>query len=252
VLQLDSAGKSSRTAWYFNGNFPWLGMLFCAPVIGLWYWCTDQYIVQRALGAPNQATARRGSIFAAFLKLSPVYLFIVPGLICYALAKSGKAPGLGAHDRIQMARLIPAVSNGAFPMMVKYLLPAGHSRHCGGRIALRPDGLARGRVQRLLHAVHRRSVSEVAPEIVAASARAYGPHRHHRHGVDRPGLDSGDQERQAASTTYLQSVQGYLAPPILWCFSWCLFQTDERPKARLWAMIVGFAWAYRAWRSTLP
>ena len=51
--------------WYFNGNYPWLGMLFCAPIIGLWYWCTDQYIVQRALGAENETEARRGSIFAA-------------------------------------------------------------------------------------------------------------------------------------------------------------------------------------------
>ncbi len=66
-------------------------MAICAPVIGLWYWCTDQYIVQRALGAPDEKTARRGSIFAAFLKLFPVYLFIIPGLICFALRdKSGK------------------------------------------------------------------------------------------------------------------------------------------------------------------
>jgi SSS family solute:Na+ symporter len=82
VLERDVAGQVSRMAWYFNGNYPWLGMLFCAPIIGLWYWCTDQYIVQRALGAPNQTVARRGSIFAAFLKLFPVYLFLIPGLIC--------------------------------------------------------------------------------------------------------------------------------------------------------------------------
>ena len=86
--------EPTRMAWYFNNNFPWLGMAICAPVIGLWYWCTDQYIVQRALGAPNEKTARRGSIFAAFLKLFPVYLFIVPGLICFALAASGKVPAL--------------------------------------------------------------------------------------------------------------------------------------------------------------
>ena len=87
-------GSIVKQAWYFNGHYPWLGMLFCAPVIGLWYWCTDQYIVQRALGAPNETVARRGSIFAAFLKLFPVYLFIIPGLICFALAKSGKVPEL--------------------------------------------------------------------------------------------------------------------------------------------------------------
>ena len=54
--------EAGTMAWYFNDNYPWLGMLFCAPIIGLWYWCTDQYIVQRALGAPNEKEARRGSI----------------------------------------------------------------------------------------------------------------------------------------------------------------------------------------------
>jgi len=83
ILVGSSAGEKRRgqvikEAWYFNSNFPWLGMAICAPVIGLWYWCTDQYIVQRALGAPNEQIARRGSIFAAFLKLFPVYLFIIP------------------------------------------------------------------------------------------------------------------------------------------------------------------------------
>ncbi|MGA2254036.1 MAG: sodium/solute symporter, partial [Thermoguttaceae bacterium] len=86
--------EPGRMAWYFNGYFPWLGMLFCAPMGGLWYWCTDQYIVQRALGAANQQTARRGSICAGILKLLPIYLFIVPGLVCFALAKSGKVPEL--------------------------------------------------------------------------------------------------------------------------------------------------------------
>ena len=94
VIEKNAAGDLVKQAWYFNGAFPWLGMAICAPVIGLWYWCTDQYIVQRALGAPNEQVARRGSIFAAVLKLFPVYLFIIPGLICFALAKSGKVPAL--------------------------------------------------------------------------------------------------------------------------------------------------------------
>src|SRR5258708_6521544 len=94
VIERAADGQLVKQAWYFNGDFPWLGMAICAPVIGLWYWCTDQYIVQRALGAPNEQVARRGSVFAAVLKLFPVYLFIIPGLICFALAKSGKVPGL--------------------------------------------------------------------------------------------------------------------------------------------------------------
>ena len=73
VLIKDAAGNVTKEAWYFNDHFPWLGMAICAPVIGLWYFCTDQYIIQRALGAPNEKVARQGSIFAAILKLFPVY-----------------------------------------------------------------------------------------------------------------------------------------------------------------------------------
>ncbi len=124
VLQTDAAGNVVKEAWYFNGYFPWLGMLFCAPIIGLWYWCTDQYIVQRALGAPNEAVARRGGIFASFLKLFPVYLFIIPGLICYALAKSGKIPELSMIVGPD-GKAIPSAAQGAFPLMVQYLLPPG-------------------------------------------------------------------------------------------------------------------------------
>ena len=85
VRELNAAGQTIRQAWYFNDNYPWLGMLFCAPIVGLWYWCTDQYIVQRVLGAPDERGARRGSICAAFLKLLPVFIFIIPGMICFAL-----------------------------------------------------------------------------------------------------------------------------------------------------------------------
>ena len=124
VLEKNATGQVVRQAWYFNGYYPWLGMLFCAPIIGLWYWCTDQYIVQRALGAPNEQTARRGSIFAGFLKLFPPYLFIIPGMICFALAKSGKIPEFAAMVTPD-GRSVPHAAQAAFPMMVKYLLPAG-------------------------------------------------------------------------------------------------------------------------------
>src|SRR4030042_5360650 len=116
VLLKDAAGQVVKQAWYFNGYYPWLGMLFCAPIIGLWYWCTDQYIVQRALGAPNEQVARRGSIFAAFLKLFPVYLFIIPGLICFALAKSGKVPELAmVYD--PATGQATAQAQAAFPLL---------------------------------------------------------------------------------------------------------------------------------------
>jgi SSS family solute:Na+ symporter len=120
--------EPTRIAWYFNTNYPWLGMLFCAPIIGLWYWTTDQYIVQRALGARDEREARRGSIFAAFLKLLPVFIFIIPGMIALALAKTGRAPGL-AEMVGPDGRVVPGVAQAAFPLMVMQVLPAGVRTH---------------------------------------------------------------------------------------------------------------------------
>jgi len=116
--------EAGRMAWYFNGAYPWVGMLFCAPIIGLWYWCTDQYIVQRTLGAPNETEARRGSIFAAFLKLLPVFIFIIPGMICFALAKSGRVAEL-AYLLDENGQPIAEHCQAAFPLLVRHILPVG-------------------------------------------------------------------------------------------------------------------------------
>ena len=115
---------ATRMAWYFNQNYPWPGMLFCAPIIGLWYWCTDQYIVQRMLGAPNEREARRGTIFAAFLKLLPVFIFIIPGMIALALARSGRVTGLAPLVDAS-GSVIPAAAQSAYPLLVQHVMPSG-------------------------------------------------------------------------------------------------------------------------------
>ncbi|MDZ7717733.1 MAG: sodium:solute symporter [Balneolaceae bacterium] len=112
-------------AWYFNDQYPWLGMLFAAPIVGLWYWTTDQYIVQRALGAPNEEQARRGSIFAAFLKLFPVFIFIIPGIIAFALAKSGHIAEMQQYMIGADGEVIRENAQAAFPLMVAHILPVG-------------------------------------------------------------------------------------------------------------------------------
>ena len=117
--------ETGRMAWYFNDNYPWLGMLFCAPIIGLWYWCTDQYIVQRVLAAPNERESRRGSIAAAFLKLLPVFIFIIPGMICFALAKSGTIPEIQEQLLGANGELIRDNAQSAFPLLVAHVLPVG-------------------------------------------------------------------------------------------------------------------------------
>jgi SSS family solute:Na+ symporter len=91
--------------------FPWTGVLLGSALIGFWYWCTDQYIVQRTLSARSQKEARRGAIFAAYMKLLPVFIFLVPGMIAYALKQKGLL-------QIESA-------DQAFPTLVATLLPAG-------------------------------------------------------------------------------------------------------------------------------
>jgi len=111
-------------AWNFNQSYPWPGMLLCAPIIGLWYWCTDQYIVQRTLGARGEREARQGTIFAALLKLLPVFIFIVPGMIAVALARTGRMPLLAplvGPDGSPIA----AQAQAAFPLMVQAVMPTG-------------------------------------------------------------------------------------------------------------------------------
>ncbi|HEX2191415.1 MAG TPA: sodium:solute symporter [Longimicrobiaceae bacterium] len=92
-------------------DFPWTGILFGAPILGIWYWCTDQFIVQRVLAARNLTEARRGTQFAGFLKLLPLFIFVIPGVIAYAL--------------VQQGRLELAAPDQALPALVRSLLPVG-------------------------------------------------------------------------------------------------------------------------------
>ena len=102
-------------------QYPWLGALIGSAVIGFWYWCTDQYIVQRVLSGKNEKESRRGTIFGAYLKLLPVFLFLIPGMIAFALHQ--KYAGDGGF--------LPLLADGtpnadaAFPTLVAKILPAG-------------------------------------------------------------------------------------------------------------------------------
>ena len=238
LVEKDAAGNFVRGAWYFNGNFPWLGMAICAPVIGLWYWCTDQYIVQRALGAPNEQVARRGSIFAAVLKLFPVYLFIIPGLICFALAKSGKVPGLEAVYDPATGKAT-AAAQGAFPLMVEHLLPPGlRGIVVAGLLSALMGSLAgvfnacstlftvdiyeKLRPKASQHELVR--MGRIATAIMVLIAMAWIPVVKGATGL----------------YNYLQAIQGYLAPPIFVVFFFGVFWKRLNAEGCLWAMVVGF------------
>lgn len=233
--------EPGRMAWYFNGNFPWLGMLICAPVIGLWYWCTDQYIVQRALGAPNEREARRGCIAASLLKLLPVFIFIIPGMICYALALSGKIPAF--NELLVNQGGTPTVNRdaaqAAYPMMVAHVLPVG----------------LRGIVVAGLLAALMSSLSGV----FNASSTLFTVDLYSKL---RPNATQHQLVRTGRIATiilvligllwipviqgskglyfYLQAMQGYLAPPIFTVFFLGIFMKRLNGKGCLAALIVGF------------
>jgi len=230
--------EPNRIAWYFNGNYPWLGMLLCAPIIGLWYWTTDQYIVQRALGAPNEREARRGSIFAAFLKLLPVFIFIIPGMIWMALAKTGGVPEFAAMLDAS-GKPIHEHAQASFALMVQYVMPTGlRGLVVSGLLAALMSSLAGafnacstlftidfyGKFRP--HATQHQLVwiGRVATTVLVLIGLMWIP-------VIRGGRGLYD---------YLQGVQGYLAPPIFVVFFFGVFVKRLNAKGCLWALTVGF------------
>ena len=131
ILILDKASSiegNPEVGDYFNlwrpindNDYPWTGMLFGAPILGVWYWCTDQYIVQRALSAKNSIIARKGALFAGYLKILPVFIFFLPGVIAFALMQKGIINF--SLDNADQA--LPAMISNFLPVGVKGIAIAG-------------------------------------------------------------------------------------------------------------------------------
>ena len=209
-------------------NFPWPAVIGGSIIIGTWYWCTDQYIVQRVLSGKNMTQARRGAIFGGYLKITPVFIFMVPGMIAYALAEKGMLDLSGG-------------SNTAFPVMVRELLPAGiKGVVLGGAIAALMSSLASlfnssatlftvdfyerlkpGRSQK-----HYLRVGRVATTVVVLLGIAWVP--------VIPLL--GDSLYEA-----LQKVQSLIGPSIVAVFLLGIFSNRITPAAGFWGLVLGFA-----------
>ncbi len=227
-------------AWYFNDQYPWVGMLFCAPIVGLWYWTTDQYIVQRVLGAPNETEARRGSIAAALLKLLPVFIFIIPGIIAFALAKTGQVQALQEAMMDENGEIIRENAQAAFPLLVAHVLPVGvRGIVVAGLLAALMSSLAGvfnasstlftmdfySRLRPNTSEQHLVWMGRVATTVMVVIGLAWIP-------VIQGGRGLYD---------YLQGVQAYLAPPIFVVFFLGVFNKRLNKHGCLWALGVGFA-----------
>ena len=211
---------------------PWLGVLITSPIIGLWYWCTDQYIVQRVLTARNLKEARRGTLFAGYLKLAPVFIFLLPGMIAVALWKQG-TPGFEA---------IETNPQGAFPILVSNLLPVGlKGLVLAGMLSALMSALASlfnstatlftvdfyKRLRPQSSEKHLVTVGRLATAGVIVLGMAWIPFLQ----------DLGKGQLY----TYLQLVQSLLAPSIAAVFMAGIFFDTVTPKSGLIGISTGFA-----------
>lgn len=230
---------SQFALWRPNSDpeFPWLGVVIASPIIGFWYWCTDQYIVQRTLSARSLEDARRGAFFGGFLKLFPVFIFLVPGMIGYALQQQGLLPIPRGTDGQVAGDLV-------FPTMVAELLPIGlRGLVVGSLLSALMSSLASlfnssatlftvdiyeklrpGRPER-----HLVRVGRLATAVVVGFGLLWIP------------IMKLVSERNAGLYDYLQNVQGMLAPPIAAVFLLGIFHRRINGRGALGGLAVGFA-----------
>jgi len=210
---------------------PWLGVLLTSPIIGLWYWCTDQYIVQRVLTARDLREARRGTMFAGYLKLAPVFIFLLPGMIAVALFKQG-VPGFES---------IGTNPQGAFPVLVSNLLPVGlRGLVLAGMLSALMSALASlfnstatlftvdfyKRLRPQSSERHLVYVGRLATAVVILLGMAWIPFLQ----------DLG----RGQLYTYLQLVQSLLAPSIAAVFMLGIFSRGVTPHSGLIGIVTGF------------
>jgi SSS family solute:Na+ symporter len=208
-------------------DFPWTGVLLGSAIIGFWYWCTDQYIVQRVLSARNMTQARRGSIFGAYLKLTPVFIFLIPGMIAYVMNQKGM---------IQLT-----TNDAAFSTLVKELLPMGFKGVVvGGLLAALMSSLA--------------SLFNSSSMLFTVDFyKRYKPNASERHYVVVGkiatvvvvilGILWIPVMRNLGKVLYeyLQDVQSVLAPGIAAVFLLGVVSRRTTPKAGLYGLITGFS-----------
>jgi solute:Na+ symporter, SSS family len=211
-------------------NYPWTGIIFGAPILGIWYWCTDQFIVQRVLSAKDISNARKGTIFAGFLKLTPLFLFIIPGVIAYALFQQG-AIQLNRPDEALPAMVTQFLPSGIKGLVLAGLLAALMSslssvfNSCSTLFTIdfykkwRPAATEQNLVW----------TGQIATVVLVLLSLAWIP-------VLRSMLD----QEENSFYKVLQSIQAYISPPIAAAFLLGLFIPRLNGRGAIWALWTGF------------
>ena len=237
ILGLQAVGgftelKETVGPEYFNmwrsasdPEFPWPSLVITSSIVGIWYWCTDQYIVQRALTAKNITEGRRGTIWGALLKLFPVFIFLIPGVIALALKQKGQL------DWDTPDQAFPALMTSVLPHGLRGLVAAGLMAALMSSLAsvfnscstlftvdiykkIRPETSETQLVR----------VGQIATLFVVIAGIAWIPVMQNISGV---------------LYEYLQSVQSYIAPPITAVFLLGLFSKRINGKGAMATLVSG-------------
>ena len=224
--------------------FPWLGVVVASATIGVWYWCTDQFIIQRTLAAKNLTNARRGAIWGGALKLCPVFLFLVPGMLGFALWHNNVTVN-GTPFQELMYKVVDGAKvidgDKVFPTLVQSLLPVGfRGLVVAGMIAALMSSLAS-----LFNSVSTLFTVDVyqklRPETSARKLVTIG--RTTTVVMTILGLLWLPIMKAIAGGglyQYIQSVQSFLAPPIVAVFVMGLFWKRMNLRGAVWGLSLGF------------
>ena len=232
---INASGKPDPLYHEYPGFVVFIG----ASIIGFWYWCTDQHIVQHVLGQTKgednsvvMKRARRGTIAAGYFKLLPVFMFLIPGMVAIALSNdptSGIQMDITNHDQ----------TDGAFAMMVKNILPAGIKGFVTiGFICALVTSLAAffnscatlftedfyKPMKKGMSEAHYVLVGRIATVVVVVLGLLWLPVM----------MNMGNLY------SYLQGIQSLLAPAMVAVFTLGIFSKKITPKAGEWGLIGGF------------
>lgn len=204
-----------------DADYPWTGIIFGAPIIAFWYWCTDQYIVQRLQCAKSERDAQKGSFFAALLKILPLFIIVFPGLIAAALY-----PECG--DDSAYAVLI---TGNVLPMGIKGLVVAGFLAAIMSSLAAAFNSTAI-LFTNDFYKVHAPQATESKLILVGRLATI---------SVVMAAVIIVPFVSLISSHVYLflQSIQSFFAPPITAVFIFMLFSKTITSKTALWTLVTG-------------
>jgi len=228
-----TVGEGYLSLWrpMTDPDFPWTGILFGAPILGVWYWCTDQFIVQRVLSARNIKEARKGTIFAAYLKLLPLFIFVIPGVMAFALYQKGSLILPTNNGVVEFDAALPALTMQILPTGLRGVVVAGLLAALMSSLSSVFNSCSTLFTMDIYKKYYPETpekklvwVGQLATVLLIGLGLAWIPML----SIIEGGLFQK-----------LQSVQAYISPPIASVFLLGLFNKKINAKGAKWALIIG-------------